>query len=243
MHIVKLSATDSTNSYLKNLMLSQPLQDYTVVVTEKQLKGRGQMGAIWTSESGKNLTFSILKKFKALSVIDRFLLTIAVSKAIYTVLGKLKVPDVSIKWPNDILSGQLKICGILLENTMAGNDIKSSIIGIGLNVNQIDFGDVVNATSMHIQTGSTFDLQALLQTIVDEVKHQFKNIENKILADAIVEYESLLFRKDIVSTFQDQKGEMFMGIIRGVTIEGKLKVELEDNILQEFALKEVKLVY
>ncbi|MEM9868732.1 MAG: biotin--[acetyl-CoA-carboxylase] ligase, partial [Bacteroidota bacterium] len=70
--IIKLDATDSTNLYLKDLMLSSTPKDYTVVVTRKQLKGRGQMGTLWESEPGKNLTFSVLKYFDALESNNQF---------------------------------------------------------------------------------------------------------------------------------------------------------------------------
>ena len=139
MSIIKLSATDSTNSYLKELSLEQTLDDFTVVSTELQLKGRGQMGSKWVSDKGKNLTISILKKLENFDVQNQFNLNCIVSLAIYDVLLEIKAPNLYVKWPNDILSVDKKICGILIENILKGRFIQAAIIGIGLNVNQTNF--------------------------------------------------------------------------------------------------------
>lgn len=243
MGIVKLDATDSTNSYLKRLMLSQKLDDYTTVSTSKQLKGRGQMGTVWESEPNKNLTFSILKYFNDFKITDRFLLTICISKAIYTSLAKLNVPDLAIKWPNDILSGRSKIGGILIENIISGSFIKSSIIGIGLNVNQINFKGLDNVTSLHLLLQEKTNLNALLLSILEAIKMELVNIENMDMAKAILSYESLLFKKGVPTAFANIHEEKFMGIIQGISTEGKLKVLLENDTVKEYGLKEIKLLY
>ncbi len=98
--------------------MTSPMEDYTTVVAKNQLKGRGQMGTSWQSEGGKNLTFSVLKNFSALRVQQQFVLNIGVSMALCDVLRTLGLPNVTIKWPNDIMSGSLKICGILIENIL-----------------------------------------------------------------------------------------------------------------------------
>ena len=243
MHIVKLDATDSTNQYLKELALSKTLDDFTVVSTIKQVKGKGQMGAIWQSEPGMNLTFSILKKFNKLNVEDQFLLNIYVSLSIFKLLKSLLVPDLSIKWPNDILSGTSKICGILIENVLLGNQITTSVIGIGLNVNQLTFNTLSNVSSLKLLLGRTFNLDELLHHMLKNIKESFlqRTQENdKVLWSA---YEEELFRKNKPSTFKDIDGTIFMGFIRKISPEGKLVVELEDAILKEFDLKEIQLQY
>src|SRR5690606_34414076 len=171
MQIIKLNATESTNVYLKNLALEEELEDFTVVVARKQLKGRGQIGTKWESEVGMNLTFSILKNNVDLPVADQFLLNMGVSLAIFDALRQLYVPDLSVKWPNDILSGHFKICGILIENVLSGTMIQTSIIGIGLNVNQLNFGDLSQASSLKLILGRTFDLDELLHSVVGHIKN------------------------------------------------------------------------
>lgn len=243
MLIIKLDATDSTNQYLKELLLSKEVEDFTVVTAKKQLQGRGQMGAKWESESGKNLTVSILKKFDQFPISNQFLLNICVSLAVLGTLKGLSVPNLSVKWPNDILSGTSKICGILIENMLVGTQIQTSILGIGLNVNQQTFNTLSNASSLKLLLGRTLNLDELLHKILERLKANFLKLEENTNKELWEVYESNLFRKDKPSTFKDVKGDVFMGFIRTISPQGKLVVELEDAILREFDLKEIQLMY
>lgn len=243
MHILKLNAIDSTNKYLKELSLSKALEDFTAVWAHEQQNGKGQMGAKWVSEPGKNLTFSVLKKHKRFNVEHQFLLNIGVSLAILDVLHRLSIPDLSVKWPNDILSGTTKICGILIENTLIGNQIQASIIGIGLNVNQLSFNNLTNVSSLKLLSGQTFNLEELLKSILEGLNVRFLDLENEGKNVMWNDYEENLFRKDKPSTFSNETGQLFMGFIRKVSKQGKLVVELEDAVLKEFDLKEIKLLY
>lgn len=241
MQLIKLSATDSTNAYLKELMFHNKLDDYTVVMAHTQLKGRGQMGTNWLSEPGKNLTFSVLVKSMDFPVSDQFLLNIYVSLAIYDTLTQLQVPDLKIKWPNDIMSGHSKICGILIENILSGQHIHASVVGIGLNVNQLSFNSLPNVSSLKLILGRSVDLDELLCGIVQNLKKLLKGKGDG--EDLFGRYETSLFRKDKPSTFKNRDDEMFMGFIKGVSRAGKLRILMEDDLLQEFNLKEVKLLY
>ncbi|PIF01634.1 MAG: biotin--[acetyl-CoA-carboxylase] ligase [Maribacter sp.] len=243
MGIIKLSATDSTNLYLKNLMSENSLEDFTIVVADTQTLGRGQMGTTWESEPCKNLTFSVLKKMKTARIKNLFSLNICVSMAVFNTLGKLGIPDLKVKWPNDILSGHSKICGILIENILSGNQLLSSVIGIGLNVNQEKFIGLSNVSSLKLLMGKTFDLEELLFLFQDELKGSFLKMENKGSVFMRDEYENVLFRKDKPSTFKDAGGKMFMGFIKGVSDQGRLMVTLEDNAQKEFDMKEISLLY
>ena len=241
--IIKLDATDSTNLYLKDLLSSQTLHDYTTVVTKKQVKGRGQMGTSWQSEEGKNLTFSVLRRFDSLQVVHQFNLNICVSLAVYHVLKDLNIPNLKVKWPNDIMSGADKICGILIENVLKGRLIQNSIIGIGLNVNQTSYENLEKVASLKSLTGQHFDLDELLHQIIEKLKSYFVGVEQKTVTQMLPAYEELLFRKDKPSTFKGMKGEIYMGFVRGVSPNGKLLIELEDKIFKAFGLKEVSLLY
>ena len=243
MQIIKLSATDSTNTYLKSLAQSETLDDFTIVVAEEQRRGRGQMGAIWQSEAGKNLTFSLLKRMNGMATENRFQLNICVSMAIVAALKELHLPDLSIKWPNDILSGNSKICGILIENLLKGNRIQASIIGIGINVNQTAFNNLENVSSLKLLLGQTLNLDELLHKMVSHLERALLSLDKKWNNTVWVDYENQLFRKDKPSTFKNERGELFMGFIRGVSRKGKLIIALEDEILSEFDLKEVRLLY
>jgi len=241
--ILKLDATDSTNQYLKDLLRSENPPDYTAVVTERQLKGRGQMGTVWESEGGKNLMFSVLRRFDALSVKHQFVLNIAVSLAVVDTLAERSIPDVKVKWPNDIMSGSKKICGILIENVLKGDNVDRSIIGIGLNVNQTDFTNLEKASSLKRIMSRNFDLDGLLYEVLHRLRYHMRDIESKTAKQLLPSYEQVLFRKDKPSTFSNPHGNRFMGFIRRVSPTGKLIIELEDQVLKEFDLKEVTLLY
>ena len=241
MPIIKLNATDSTNLYLKELTLTQSLEDYTIVSAKLQLNGRGQMGSKWHSEEGKNLTVSILKKFKNFPATKQFHLNCIVCLTIYDVLNELAVPNLSVKWPNDILSGNQKICGILVENILQGKFISKSILGIGLNVNQMNFSTLENASSIKQILGSNldYDLDKLLSKITRRLKFNF-DLSESVMRE---KYTTLLFRKDKPSTFSNPKGILFSGFIRGIDESGKLMVELENQMLMKYGLKEIQLLY
>lgn len=239
--IIKLDATDSTNLYLKNLLSLTSLKDYTVVVTTNQRKGRGQMGTVWESEAGKNLTFSVLKCFESFEAERQFQINMAVSLGLYTALTELNIPSISVKWPNDIMSGSKKICGILIENILSGSGITKSIIGIGLNVNQNSFGKLSNASSFAMATGRTFDLDFVLQSVLNKLRTFLDPLETSKALSLKNNYESLLFRKDVVSTFKRKDETLFSGIIRGIAPSGQLMLEQEDTTLSFYSLKEVSL--
>ena len=242
MPIIKLNAIDSTNSYLKQLCTKMSIEDYTVVVTQHQTQGRGQMGAIWDSEKGKNLMFSMFKDLSMHNVEFPFYISMAISLAILKTLKALYIPDLHIKWPNDILSADKKICGILIENVIK-NKLNSTIIGIGINVNQTEFSNLPKASSLKNITGIQYDLSELLHNIIKNTKYYSSLLEEGKYDAVKNEYEMSLFRKNKPSTFKNTKGELFSGFIKGVTKYGKLQVLLEDKIVKKFDLKEIQLLY
>ncbi|MBM1108016.1 biotin--[acetyl-CoA-carboxylase] ligase [Aurantibacter crassamenti] len=243
MHIIKLDATESTNLYLKNRLLSTPVDDFTVIVANEQLKARGQMGAVWQSSPGKNLTFSVLKRFEGFSVQNQFYINIAVSLAVYAMLKALKTPNLKIKWPNDILSGSGKICGILIENILQGQQIKASVIGIGLNVNQTTFHNLFNATSLKLLLDKNFNLEDLLNELLEKLVHYFDLLILGKFKELEEAYLDVLFMKGKITQFQDKNEKSFYGTISGISSTGKLEVLLKDGPLKEFNLKEIKLIY
>ncbi len=213
--------------------------DYTVVVCDQQTKGRGQIGNIWVSEPFKNLTFSVLKFFEGFGATRQFEINMVVSLAIYDVLNGHGIPELKIKWPNDIMSCNHKICGILIENMLQGRYIRKAILGVGLNVNQLDFGDLPKVSSMKLLLDREFDLQSLLHDIVEKLKFYFQLLGNSRLQEL---YEQELFRIGEISTFQSPQRE-FKGIIKGVDASGRLMVYNENKETERFAFKEVKLLY
>ena len=243
MHIIKLNAINSTNSYLRKLSAKEGVEDFTVVVAKHQTHGRGQMGTVWNSESSKNLTFSVFKDVSKLPTQHAFYISMVVSLSLIKALQCFSIPKLSIKWPNDILSEDKKISGILIENVIKQSNLQASIIGIGLNINQTEFLDLPRASSLKILTGKTFDLDEVLQLVLRHLKDCFKLLKSGEYQKLKDEYETFIFRKDKPSTFQDAEGAMFSGFIKNVSESGNLQVLLEDNIVMEFGLKDVTLLY
>lgn len=243
MYIIKLDAIDSTNTYLKDIATVALPKDYTVVVAEVQTKGRGQMGAKWKTESGKNLTASVFKRLPQINASKQFYLSMAVSLAIFKALSVMKIPQLRIKWPNDILSADLKLCGILIENVIKNNNIQGTIIGFGINVNQKFFNNLPQASSMSLITGVIYDKDEVLSEVLKQLKTYLDLVESEKFAEIKAEYESFLFRKNKPSTFRTSKNDSFSGIIQGVSEIGQLEVWTEDEIIRTFDLKEIKLLY
>jgi BirA family biotin operon repressor/biotin-[acetyl-CoA-carboxylase] ligase len=242
MQLIKLNATDSTNNYLKQLILERTLDDFSVVVANHQTNGRGQRGSSWLSEKDKNLTFSVLKRNISIVANQQFLLNILVSLSIVKTLEGFNIPKLAIKWPNDILSDHHKISGILIENLIKNKQIEYAIIGIGLNVNQVKFEGLSKVSSLKNIMPFPVDKDELLTKIIDKLKMYFKLYSENGSEFLNSEYESYLFRKDKPSTFISHDNNLFTGIIRGVSTSGKLCVQMED-FNKEFDLKELKLIY
>lgn len=242
MQLIKLNATDSTNNYLKQLILERTLDDFSVVVANHQTNGRGQRGSSWLSEKDKNLTFSVLKRNISIVANQQFLLNILVSLSIVKSLEGFNIPKLAIKWPNDILSDHHKISGILIENLIKNKQIEYAIIGIGLNVNQVKFEGLSKVSSLKNIMPLAVDKDELLTKIIDKLKMYFKLYSENGSEFLNSEYESYLFRKDKPSTFSSHDNNLFTGIIRGVSTSGKLCVQMED-FNKEFDLKELKLIY
>lgn len=243
MPIIKLDAIDSTNNYMRRLSYEEILEDYTIVTAAHQTHGRGQMGAVWSSENSKNLMFSVFKDTSKLHLEYPFLISMATSLAILRALQSFSISRLSIKWPNDILSEDKKICGILIENVIKNSHLSHTIIGVGLNVNQTEFKGLPKASSLKLITGQVFDPEEILFEIVKYLKYYFKILKKGNHFDLKSDYEACLFRKDKPSTFKDHKGEFFSGYIKSVSLLGNLQVLLEDDIIKEFDLKEVTLLY
>ncbi|MGJ8744756.1 biotin--[acetyl-CoA-carboxylase] ligase [Polaribacter sp.] len=240
MKIIKLNAIDSTNSFLKELVQTSTQENYTTVVTNSQTNGRGQQESSWYSKPNKNLTFSVFIRFDDLKIDKKKYLNFAISLAVYEVLFAEKLPKLSIKWPNDILSANKKICGILIENTIKGSKISAAIVGIGLNVNQENFPiSLKNATSLQIETNTTYSLDTLLHSLIEKIKEKINLLNFSKFKELEAQYLQVLYKIGVPTMFKDIKGNLFLGIITEISKHGNLIIQLEDDSYKEFGIKEV----
>ncbi|OIQ18812.1 biotin--[acetyl-CoA-carboxylase] ligase [Lacinutrix sp. MedPE-SW] len=243
MRIIKLDAIDSTNTFLKEISSADVIEDFTVVVAKTQTNGKGQMGNVWSAASGENLTFSVFKDVSFLNFEKNFYLSLITALALRQTLQQFNVPKLTVKWPNDILSADKKLAGILIENVIKNNKLVSSVIGIGLNVNQTVFKNLPRASSMKLLVGTHFNLDEVLETFLKQLKIYFEKLKNEETDALMQAYNDNLFRKNKPSTFKSIEGSTFSGFIQGISNNGNLLVLLEDNIIKEFTLNEITLMY
>lgn len=239
MKIIKLNAIDSTNDFLKELARDQDLDNFTAVRALEQTKGRGQMGSSWLSEVGKNLTFSVLIKNSLSSIDTVFILNMFVTNSILEALKKFDIPELSVKWPNDIMSGKKKIGGILIENLWHEGGSISSVVGIGLNVNQTNFEGLPKASSLKNCTSKDWDIDQILLGIIDElIKIESLNLEHEASSLKVIYLNSLFMYKK-PSVFEEPLQQKFMGIIQDVSSDGLLEILLEDDTVKHYNIKEI----
>ena len=237
MHIIKLDATDSTNDYLRQMILDNTLTTPTVVWSLFQKKGKGQRGQVWTSPAGENLMFSLYIPNLSRNADQLFSIHKIVSVCLAEWLISLQIPNITVKWPNDILSGDKKLAGILVESSVQKSTAKSIIIGTGINVNQIQFPQLPNASSMRLCTAKTYDLNTLLLSfipkLIEGLTHPGKDWDTT--------YHQFLYGLNQKRRFMNGKHE-FYGIIRSVTPDGKLVLGTETGE-QLFEVKELQFVH
>ncbi len=243
MNLIKLDAIDSTNDFLKGLSNDISTQNFTVVTAQTQTNGKGQMGSKWLSESGKNLIVSILIKNILSDINQIFDLNVAIALSIIEALEKFTIPELSIKWPNDIMSGNKKIAGILIENIIKSDNYINSIIGFGLNVNQTNFKDLPNASSLNIVCNLDFDKEIIFNEIIKSIQKNIKKLENKNKNQLWSLYNEKLFKKGKIMAFENNESQKFMGIIQNVSSSGKLNLLIENDIIKEFEIKEIVMIY
>lgn len=232
--LIHLESVDSTNNYTANLLKAGGLSSGTVILADEQFAGKGQRGAEWLTEAGKNLTFSIYLEDVNLSVENQFNLSKMVALAVLDLLKKVGIVA-HIKWPNDIWVKGRKISGVLIENSVSQSRGIRSIIGIGLNVNQTEFGSL-NATSLQLEMGNFVPTRDVLFSFIESfnsVYDQFSMHPEQLNA-AYLEH---LYQLKEVRTYRDESGT-FDGKIVGIEPSGRLIVDKE-GIPTSYDVKEI----
>ena len=211
-----LESVHSTNTWALERLPEIP--SGTLIAAREQTAGRGQRGNTWFTEPGKNLTFSLVLKPEGLKAGDAHLLNYLASVAVAEFLQGYGV-SCCIKWPNDIYVGRKKICGILVENSLSGGCVAASVIGIGININQTQFPQLANATSLSLVTGKEYVLEECLEAFMAVFESWQYRLSS--LSEA---YTSRLFQKGVQARYIDylRGNEEFTGTILGVSPDGRL---------------------
>jgi len=240
--LFELDKTESTNTWLKDLERAENLANGTVVVANHQIAGRGQGKNQWKAEAGKSLTFSVLYKPKAISPSNLFTFNMAVSLAVYDVIDEiLPNHDVKVKWPNDVFVVGKKISGILIETILRNNSIDQCITGIGINVNQLLFEGIPDATSIAQHLGETVPLPEVLNSVLISLEQAYLLVESgRNSAGILNRYNSLLFKLNEPQKFASN-GREFTALVKGVNKNGQLMLEV-NGIKKLFSVGELSWV-
>ena len=222
---VILSSVESTNNHAKALIKAGLASNGMAVFAEEQTRGRGQKNHVWESQKGQNIVLSVIDDASWLSLDAQFQLSCATALACRQLFGELAGDETSIKWPNDIFWRDRKAGGILIENVIKGNSWDKMIIGIGMNINQVVFGEMkANPVSLKQVTGKTQDVKLLakkLCTYLDEKYNQLRTHKFDVL---LQEYNHYLFRANKTAVFRNEEG-VFEAKVKGVNQNGQLIIE------------------
>jgi len=238
MKSMYLRETRSTNMVLKEMLREYELPEGFVLRTDFQSAGKGQPGNSWESEKGKNLLFSVLLYPQHIAIDQQFVLSQLVSVAILRTLNSF-CAGFSIKWPNDIYFGDKKIGGILIENSLQGSKLNTSIVGIGLNINQKTFrSDAPNPVSLRQITAKNQRRKNILQDVLNNIYELYSKMDVDTIRN---EYFENLYRRVGFYTYRDNKG-LFEAELAAIESDGCLKLKTRTGEIRAYYFKEVAFV-
>ncbi|QES90613.1 biotin--[acetyl-CoA-carboxylase] ligase [Rhizosphaericola mali] len=241
---LELKEVESTNNYAMAFANSEEATHGIAVFAHHQSAGKGQRGKAWKDHSGENIAISFIIDTSALSLQYQFQIIILSGLATYDLLYDYYDEMLKIKWPNDIYFGDKKAVGILTESLVKGNKWQWTVAGIGINVNQIDFEEVIQkkATSLKLLTGKDFDTVALAKQLCEKMETRWQQL-NQLGFDYLLSiYNQLLYKKDEILSFRKREnGEIFEGKIQSAQKDGKLVIQVKEQ-LQFFNFGEIEFI-
>jgi BirA family biotin operon repressor/biotin-[acetyl-CoA-carboxylase] ligase len=233
--VLHFEQLESTNNTAKQLLGQGLINKPTAIMAGTQTGGRGQMQTKWHDEAGKNILVSLVFPEMSLPVGDFFRLNMAACLAVCKVVSLYA--DCRIKWPNDVLLSNQKVAGLLIENVLQGNVIRSSIVGIGLNVNQLNWPETFRAVSLRAITGCEVHLPVVQEQIFSAFGQFYSDVKNR---STDTEYRSKLYGLGEILSFR-HLNQPFTAEVIGVESDGRLFLRnVETQMLQSFHFKEVE---
>ena len=228
---VHLETVDSTNRYLADFLSKTSPEDGFCVFSDFQTEGKGQYGRNWLSEPGANILVSFAFRTDWIRDRDFFSLNQIASLAVLQVLrNHLPHRDISIKWPNDLLCDGHKIAGILIQNVFRGSELTWSVIGIGLNANQRSFEPGLNATSMALASGKSFDRLDILKEMHGILAGLVNRRRDGGFSELSAHYNDNLFGKNRPLCFERKDGSRFTATLLGVDDGGRIFYDLSGKV-------------
>jgi BirA family biotin operon repressor/biotin-[acetyl-CoA-carboxylase] ligase len=240
-NLIYLKNLPSTNTYAADLLKEGDLPEGTIIYTNFQSAGKGYSSNKWESEDGKNLLISIILFPSFIRPEAQFHISMAISLGICDFLVRY-IPDCTVKWPNDIYVNNDKIAGLLIESSIRGDQIESTIAGIGLNINQEKFlSDAPNPVSLSILSGRNYDLDVSLDDLATDLDKRYKQLIAGDFVEIKNEYVSKLYRLNEWHEFRDSDGT-HTGRILTIGDSGKLKIGNKAGKIREYSFKEVEFI-
>ena len=242
--IIHFDHISSTNAEALNLITKSNPNEGTVISSYHQQDGKGQIGSKWHSTPYRNIAFTIILYPTFLRPSQQFILSkVAALSVVQTIKGMASTLSPKIKWPNDVYINDLKIAGILIQNQIQTSSIQSSIIGIGLNVNENNFPlHLPNPTSLTLETGKEFQLNQIVLQLKQNLLNYYNTSRDSLQHPYLdQEYLKLLYRKAELASFKTPNGSIFQGTITGINDQGQLSIMIEGKI-RCFSNKEVSFI-
>ena len=228
---------ESTNTVAAGLPLEEQ-EDRLVVLARAQTRGRGQVGNSWESEPGKNVSMTIVLRPMGLSAMKQFAVSMAVALGVRDWVGEL-VPGCTVKWPNDVYVGERKVAGILIEHTVVGEWVETSLCGVGLNVNQERFvSDAPNPVSLRQLLGYELALDMVLEELLGCIGARLDRVGDYAALEG--DFLRWLYRREGVFSWQEEGGKVFRASIEGIDEFGRLLLKDERGGVSPYGFKEVR---
>ena len=241
--LTHLKTVNSTNRYLSELLSDGPQPEGAALVASFQTGGRGQAGASWVSEEGKNLLMSLVFYPSFLSIQHLFMLSKTFSLGIYDTLHELAGEKIKIKWPNDIFYGDKKLCGMLIENSIRTYYLNHSLLGIGLNVNQEIFpGEIPNPVSLKIILEKSMDVDDCFRMICNSIERRYLQLKSGHQDQLHSDYLQALYRYEEFHEFESNN-KKFKAKITGIGDDGKIILTYQNRLMGKYDLKELKYLF
>jgi BirA family biotin operon repressor/biotin-[acetyl-CoA-carboxylase] ligase len=231
----------STNQWATSQLQKEPVSEGTLFRAGHQTAGKGQRGNEWNSLPKQNLLLSYVLRPNFLQISEQFRLTMAISLGIKEMLTHFFIQNVRVKWPNDIYVNDQKIAGVLIEASSEGTRMSSTVVGIGLNVNQRFFSPAINATSMLLETGTAHSPDEVLEVLNQKLEKWYLKLRGNS-TELPTMYTKALYSLNKNHAFVIDNERCERRVV-GVNKNGQLLLADEYGVVQAYHLFQVKMLF
>tara|TARA_B100001173_G_C15987705_1_gene547515 strand:+ start:182 stop:931 length:750 start_codon:yes stop_codon:yes gene_type:complete len=236
--VIKVKSVDSTNNYAAKLLNQTKVPFGTVIMAHYQTNGKGQRNTIWSSNGGDNLLMSVLLDLSFMPSEKIFFLSKSIALAIRAAVVDVIGIESHLKWPNDVLIDNKKIAGVLIENQWNNSNIVSSVVGVGLNVNQVDFQESFSATSLKKITNKNYNVDNILKVLCKKLNKYYNQLASLNFDNIDIEYHQHLVNYNKFCEFEENN-ILFNAKVKGVNQQGELMLEFTNGDVKSYELKQI----